>query len=125
MGNDKLLGKGGLLKFKHLEELNIVFRILTDHEREKIMQYRFGHYMGPADMTHYLHRPEAPHDIAFPSTSVDIQKEPIVKRFKEMHEANPGWNIPKVKLVAWGTMPSKGSKFGVRRPDQGGCAGRC
>jgi hypothetical protein len=36
----QLFGKGGLLRFKHLEELHIVFRILTDHEREKIMQVR-------------------------------------------------------------------------------------
>jgi len=99
----QLLGKGGLLRFKNLEELHIVHRILTDHEREKIMQYRFGQYMGPGDMTQFLRRPHEPHDIAFPSISVDIKVEPILARFVELKAANPTWNVPKVKLIAWAT----------------------
>jgi hypothetical protein len=108
INSPSLLGKAGLLKFKHLEELHIVFRILTDHEREKIMQYKFGQYMGPGDLTQFLYQPDAPHNIAFPSLSVDIQVAPILERFAEMKRANPTWNIPKVKLVAWATrLPFK------------------
>ena len=99
---NSLLGKGGLLKFRHLEELNIVFRILTDHERERIMQYKFGQYMGPSDMSSFLRRP---HDIDFPSSSVDIQVEAILEKFKLMGVQNPGWKVPKVKLIAWATRP--------------------
>lgn len=99
---NSLLGKCGLLKFRNLEELNIVFRILTDHEREKIMQYKFGQYMGPGDMSSFLRRP---HDIDFPNTSVNIHVEPIVEKFKLMKAANPGWKVPKVKLIAWATRP--------------------
>lgn len=97
-----LLGKGGLLKFRHLEELNIVFRILTDHERQRIMQYKFGQYMGPSDMSSFLRRP---HDIDFPSSTVDIHVEPIMEKFKAMNAANPEWKVPKVKLIAWATRP--------------------
>ena len=99
---NSLLGKCGLLKFRNLEELNIVFRILTDHEKEKIMQYKFGQYMGPGDMSSFFRRP---HDIDFPNTSVNIQVEPIVEKFKSMKAANPGWKVPKVKLIAWATRP--------------------
>jgi hypothetical protein len=99
---NSLLGKGGLLKFRHLEELNIVFRILTDHEREKIRQYKFGQYMGPGDISSFLRRP---HDIDFPSTCVDIHVEPILGKFKLMKTNDPGWKVPKVKLIAWATRP--------------------
>lgn len=105
VNSSQLLGKGGLLRFKHLEELHIVHRILTDHEREKIMKYKFGQYMGPGDMTQFLRRSHEPHDIAFPSISVDIRLEPILERFAVMKAANPNWNVPKVKLVAWATRP--------------------
>jgi len=105
VNSSQLLGKNGLLRFKHLEELHIVHRILTDHEREKIMQYKFGQYMGPGDMTQFLRRPHEPHDIAFPSISVDIKVDLILEKFAAMKEANPGWNIPKVKLMAWATRP--------------------
>jgi len=98
-----LLGKTGLLRFKNLEELNIVFRILTDQEREQIMHYRFGQYMGPGDMSTFLRRP---HDIDFPGSSVDITIEPILENFRSMKAANPGWNMPKVKLIAWASRPS-------------------
>ncbi|KAG0648978.1 hypothetical protein D0Z07_4845 [Hyphodiscus hymeniophilus] len=97
-----LMGEGGLLKFKHLEELNIVFRILTDHERERIMQYKFGQYMGPSDLSTFLRRP---HDIDFPTSSVDIHVEPIIAKLKSMEAKNPGWKVPKVKLIAWATLP--------------------
>ena len=99
---NSLLGKGGLLRFRHLEELNIVFRILTDHERERIMQYNFGQYMRPSDMSSFLRRP---HDIAFPHSSVDIHVEPIMEQFKIMKTQNPDWKVPKVKLIAWATRP--------------------
>jgi hypothetical protein len=105
VNSSQLVGKGGLLKFKHLEELHIVHRILTDYEREKIMQYKFGQYMGPGDMTQFLRRPHEPHDIAFPSISVDIRVEPILERLAAMKATNPAWNVPKVKLVAWATRP--------------------
>jgi len=103
VSSSQLLGKAGLLRFKHLKELHIVHRILTDHERERIMQYKFGQYMGPGDMTQFLHRPQNPHDIAFPSISVDIRVEPILAKFAELKAENPAWNIPKVKLMAWAT----------------------
>lgn len=99
----QLFGKAGLLRFKHLETLNIVFRILTDQEKVELSHYRFGRFMSPADMTNFLRRPEAPYDIAFPGANVDIQKEKVVRRFAEMKKANPTWNVPEVKLVAWGT----------------------
>lgn len=102
ISRNTLLGKSGLLKFTHLEELNIVFRILTDHERQRIMQFKFGQYMGPGDMFSFLRRP---HDIDFPSWSVDIHVEPILEQFALMKTANPGWKVPKVKLVAWATRP--------------------
>jgi len=105
VNSSQLLGKGGLLRFKHLEELHIVHRILSDHEREKIMQYKFGQYMSSGDMTQFLRRQQEPHDIAFPSISVDIRVEPILERFATMKAADPSWNVPKVKLVAWATRP--------------------
>jgi hypothetical protein len=37
---NSFLGKKGLLRFKYLDELNIIFRKLTDHERAKIMRVR-------------------------------------------------------------------------------------
>jgi len=105
VNSSRLLGKGGLLRFKHLEELHIVFRIMTDKERERIDKYRFGQYLGSGDLTQFLRRPHAPHDIAFPSEIVDIKLEPIVKRLEEIGAANPGWKVPKVKLMAWATRP--------------------
>ena len=105
VNSSQLLGKGGLLRFRHLEELHIVHRILTEHEREKIMHYKFGQYMAPGDMTQFLRRAHEPHDIAFPSISVDIRVEPIFERFAAMRATDPSWNAPKVKLVAWATRP--------------------
>lgn len=99
---NSLLGKGGLLKFRHLEELNIVFRILTDREKAEIMKYKFGQYMGPRDLSTFLRRPN---DIDFPGSSVDIHVEVIMEEFKLMKAANPGWKVPKVKLIAWATRP--------------------
>jgi hypothetical protein len=58
--------------------------------------------MGPADMSVFLRRP---YDIDFPSTSVDIHVEHILEKFKVMKAANPGWHVPKVKLMAWATRP--------------------
>jgi hypothetical protein len=103
VNSNQLFGKGGLLRFKNLEEVHIVHRILTDHEKEKIMQYTFGQYMGPGDLTQFLRRPHEHYDIAFPSISVDIRIEPILEKLAMMKVANPTWNVPKVKLVAWGT----------------------
>ena len=103
VGSPQLLAKGGLLRFKNLEELHIVYRILTEEERDKIDKYKFGQLLSPGDMTAFLKQPNAPHDIAFPSLSVDVRVEEIMEQFKKMKEANPDWNIPKVKLMAWAT----------------------
>jgi hypothetical protein len=105
VNSNQLLGKGGLLRFKKLEELHIVHRILTDHERERVMQYNFGQYLGPGDLTQFLRRSHEPYDLAFPNISVDIRIEPILEMFAVMKAANPNWNVPKVKLVAWATRP--------------------
>jgi len=111
MNSPALLGKRGLLRFKHLEELHIVFRVLADHEREKILQCKFGHYMGPVDLTEFLYRREAPNNIAFPDIGVDISVAPILERFEEMKKANPTWKVPKVKLIAWATRPPVSNYF--------------
>jgi len=105
VNSPQLLGKSGLLRFKDLEELDIIYRVLTDHERGKIIQYKFGQYMGPGDMTKFLRRPSEPHDIAFPSIHVEVHKKPIMERLAIMKEANPSWSNPEVKIVAWATTP--------------------
>ena len=101
VASPQLLAKSGLLRFKNLEELHIVYRVLTEQEREKINNYRHGHYMGPGDMTTFLKEPNSPHDIAFPSLNVDVRVDEIMEHFQKMKAANPDWSIPKVKLVTW------------------------
>lgn len=103
VASPQLLTKSGLLRFKHLEELHIVWRILSQQERDMINKYRFGQYMGPGDLTAFLKRPDAPHDIAFPSLSVHVCVDEIMKQFKKMNADHPDWKIPKVKLMQWAT----------------------
>jgi hypothetical protein len=102
----KFLGKNGLLRFKHLEELNIVWRVLNHEEERKILQYSFGRYMGPGDMTVYLRRSGVPHDIAFPGTHVNICAKDIREKFVALKKANPDWSIPKIRFIKWATAPS-------------------
>jgi hypothetical protein len=101
----QLFGKMGLLRFRQLEELHIVFRILADHEKEKVPYSKapFGVLPRP-DRTRII--VPRPNDIEFPHPGVDIRVEPIVQRFAAMKKANPDWNVPKLKLMAWAARPS-------------------
>lgn len=100
-----LFGKGGLLRFKRLEELHIVHRILTPLELEKVQMWKYGQQMGPGALTMFLRRPNDPYVIDFPGTSVCIDVKQILEKFALMKTANPTWNVPKVKLMAWATKP--------------------
>jgi hypothetical protein len=99
-----LFGKGGLLSFNHLEELHIVFRILADHEKELLrMAAPWGQRLSPATLSIFFRRSC---DIDFPNTNVDIHVESIYAKFAAMKAANPGWKVPKVKLMAWASQYS-------------------
>ena len=80
-----------LQKFRKLDELSIIVRIVTDR-----------------DATDYSSRSrlsiDRPHNIPFPSPDVDIRKEDIVEQFVQMKKNDPRWRIPTVKLIAWGTV---------------------
>lgn len=93
----QLFGKGGLLKFKHLEQIHIVFRVLSEYE--KTICLKGGHI---PILVHRLG------DISFPRHDVDIYVEPIMRKFAEMKKANPDWNVPQVKLMAWAATSSSG-----------------
>lgn len=83
----QLFGKGGLLRFKHLEQLHIVCRVKND-----------------AEMLVYPSRPPiryGPNHISFPRLDVNIELEPIIEKFAVMKKENPDWNVPQVKLMAW------------------------
>jgi hypothetical protein len=92
----QLLGKEGLLRFKQLEEIHIIFRVLAEHERERFKQSKCVQLIA----TTYR-----PLDIAFPGIGVNIRVDTIVEKFAMMKKANPDWKVPKVKLMAWATAP--------------------
>ena len=68
-----------------------------------VNSYKPGLHMDPGDMTLFLTKSNAPHDIAFPRLNVDVRVEEVMEQFKKMKQANPDWSIPKVKLMAWAT----------------------
>ncbi|KAG9239926.1 hypothetical protein BJ878DRAFT_337416 [Calycina marina] len=105
-----LRGQNGLLRFKNLEELQIVWRIMSDEEEKLVNEYYLGHLMGPEALTKYLRRPSAPYDIAFPAISVDVDAKEILNQFSKMHEEHPDWSIPKIKLVKWASRPKMASR---------------
>jgi 2EXR family len=100
----QLFGKCGLLRFKQLDELHIVFRILADHEKERLPFGKavFGPFSGVTRSSFLV---QGPKDIEFPHPGVDIHAEPIREVFELLKEANPDWNVPKLKLIAWATSP--------------------
>jgi len=82
----------GLLLFRHLEELTIVFRIPDD----PVVDFN-PRRLPPFD--------EGPDDIGYPMAGVDIRKDAIVERLQLMKTADPEWKVPIVKFVAWGKCP--------------------
>jgi hypothetical protein len=105
----QLFGRTGLVKFKHLEELNIVFRVLAEHEEAWLPFERgtHGRISGQQRASPSL-LSKRQNDIEFPNRSVAIQAEPITQRLRLLKKANPDWNVPKLKLMAWATTPPAG-----------------
>lgn len=101
----QLFGKRGLLRFKHLEELHIVFRVLAEHENENLPFRKgvFGQFSVARRTSSFL--VQRPNDIEFPHPGVDIRTEPIREIFALLKKANPDWKVPKLKLTAWATSP--------------------
>lgn len=100
----QLFGKAGLLKFKQLEELHIVFRILAEHEKARIPNGK--RLCVPMPFAARAFIDQRPNDIEFPHPGVDVRVEPILQKFAVMNRANPEWKIPKLKLMAWAATPS-------------------
>jgi hypothetical protein len=99
-----LLGREGLLKFRHLEELHIVFRLLTKKEKDMMRDY-LEHDHGEDLLNVSAFR--RPHDIDFdgPNVYESIDVEAIMEEFKALKAANPTWQVPKVRRMGWSTSP--------------------
>lgn len=69
--------------FKRLEELHIVFRIVSGHDWDT--RWRSD-------------------DLNWPSPDVNIQAEPIKDVFAVLGKKHAEWKVPELKLVAWGKL---------------------
>jgi len=88
-GQGILLGKDGLLRFRHLEKLNIVHRVMNKLE----MEGRFANSRARIG--------EAETEIAWPSYGVQIDRDFIEVRLQALKAGNPEWKVPEVKCVYW------------------------
>ena len=95
-----LLGHEGLLSFRNLERLVIVFRILT--EEEKARMFSAGARQSSKSS---IWPNDTPFFLDFPAWDLHIQVQPILKAFRAMKQVDSAWRIPEVKLMAWGAVP--------------------
>lgn len=92
-----LFGKLGLMQFTCLEELTIVFRVMTEEERRRDnSSWAPRGDLSCTPSTWHRHS-----FLRFAYDDVDVRVEPIIERLEMVGKANPTWNVPKVKVVAW------------------------
>ncbi|RFU28865.1 hypothetical protein B7463_g7485, partial [Scytalidium lignicola] len=94
-------GKSGLRVFRRLRSLDIVFDLLDPAEK-------LNYEMAKSGLT----------DFNLPTPNLNIQEAHIKQTLAEIKKADPGWLVPEVRLIAWGTEKSKHTSTQAQFPSE-------